>query len=130
MYMPVSYVPAASAGLGDFRRINAGLQESEFYPPPYDSLNPVADCASRGMGDWTDSLTADSVITGLPNWVLLGAGALAFVFFSSRSGKGSARKRARAKYESELDRIDKEFTVSGKARRAARRIPRIKVVRG
>lgn len=120
MYLPVKYV---QPGLGDFQRFDAALQESEFYPPPYDTDSPF------GMGDFTDTLQADSVIGGIPNWMLgLGAVGLLF-FFGARSGKGDAVRAARQRYASELSRIDKEYSVGGRARKIARRIPRVKVTR-
>jgi hypothetical protein len=114
MYMPVRNVPA---GMGFFAPISAQLQESEFYPPPYDADSPV------GLGDWTDSLTADSVIGGVPNWALLGAGAVALFAFAFGSDKRDELRRARAEYQLRKADITKRYRVAGRTRsKVARRL--------
>lgn len=108
MYMPVSVSPAAArSGLGTFRRMDSELQESEFYPPPYNTDSPidltdVYGIAAAGLGDVGMGLfdnPLDWTTYGWQEWLTLGAGLYFGIKLLSDVGKGaqSVRKSVRSR---------------------------------
>ena len=103
MYMPVNYVPASApaAGLGDFRRMSARLQEAEFYPPPYNTDSPIDlsdiyGVAAAGLGNYGMGLfdSLDPTTWGIAEWgALAAAGYLGLKLFGDvRRGTKTVRK--------------------------------------
>lgn len=151
MYLPLTYssTPAAP-GLGYYVPFNANLRVSEYYPPPYDSLLASAGlgCCGRnraGLGDAAsifDTLTGGTLSTAqattnqfladnpqlgtILTWSAIGVGVL-LLFAGAHSGKRDALRKARSRYEEEVSKIQREYTVSGRAKRLAKRIPRVRL---
>lgn len=110
MYMPVGTSTAAAAttaraGMGTFRRMDAELQEAEFYPPPYNTDSPidlsdVYGIAAAGLGKFGMGLfdSLDPTTWGIAEWgALIAAGYLGLKLFGD-VGKGVKRvRRAGAK---------------------------------
>jgi hypothetical protein len=94
MYLPVTYSTAAPAGMSGYRRMDAALQESEFYPPPYDSDSPF-DLASvysgrRGLG-FFDSM--DFTTWGWQEWLSIAAAGYLGLKLIGDVGRGTGRVR-------------------------------------
>ena len=104
MYLPVTYsTPKATAGLGYFSQIDPQLEESEFYPPPYNTdapvdLSDIYGVAAAGLGGYRgmglfDSL--DFTTWGWGEWVALAAGAYFGTKLIGDIGKGARTVRKR-----------------------------------
>lgn len=114
MYMPVNVSPAARSGLGTFRTMDSELQESEFYPPPYNTDSPidltdVYGIAAAGLGDAGMGLfdSLDFSTWGWQEWLSLASAAYFGVKLFGDIGKG-ARTVRRAASRRSLARAGKK----------------------